>query len=198
MIKVFIVGKGYNIEINGKLIVKCNDALIPFKDLLIHLGYDLSKYTVQIMDADDTVNNDTAQEEKTNVDDVILELNGQFKSPNLGKYRDTTSASYEVNEDQEDDYDEDDVAKDNTESKYQPVGNVECPEEGDLIYVDGLAGVLSIITGGVGTVLTIYKNASDILIELEETPGNYFSWNLLKNSQDELKEKYGYKPVCKI
>lgn len=221
MIKVFIIGKGYTIQYNGKTIVKCNEALVPFKELLQHLGYDLSTVKVEIHDGEGAENVEV--ESASSEDDIIASMNETFVSPNLGKYRTTFENDYVQNP-----APEQKTQKQNPESsqKHEPVGAVECPVEGDLIYVDGIQGVLSTITGGVGTVMTIYHSndtidvdtddredwdededddcqyeqyqENNILVELEEVPGHYFSWSLLRSQQSSLKTKYGYKPVCKL
>lgn len=234
MIKVFIHNKGYDIQHNGEMIVKCVEPFVPFKDLLINLGFDLNVERVEIHEGDNITDgafNNT--EDSDDIDSVIKSMNNSFSAPNLGKYKQT----FDSNDDKDDNVQS--SLNDNTNSKKQeskkesnvPVGSVECPNEGDLIYVDGIVGVLSKITGGVGTVMTIYKsndpitiyteNASfdedddyedyedddyedqnicenNILVELEEVPGHYFSWSLLRSKQDALQKKYGYKPVCKL
>lgn len=102
----------------------------------------------------------------------------------------------------------------------KPVGEVSKPNIGDLIYIEGVQGILKTVTGGVGTVSMVYTdtnssldietydeehwpgNVEDIsskenlLIELEEIPGVYHSWNELRYKQSELQSKYGYKPAC--
>ena len=233
MIKVFISGKSYTIEVNGKIIVQCNDPIIPFKDLLLHLGFDLSKNKVEIYDGGNVTSIEAENTnvdvdvdsviESTDLDSVISSMNDTFVSPNLGKYRETF-------ENKEITYIGQKIIQEKTstktESKHEPVGSVDCPNEGDLIYVDGITGILSKVIGGVGTVMTVYKSGveidvdtddredwdsdededeeyfetteENILIELEEIPGHYFSWSLLRNQQATLKNKYGYKPACKI
>lgn len=219
MIKVFISGKSYTIEVNGKIIVQCNDPIIPFKDLLLHLGFDLSKNKVEIYDGGNVTSIEAENTnvdvdvdsviESTDLDSVISSMNDTFVSPNLGKYRET----FENKEIPKQETKQEKTST-KTESKHEPVGSVDCPNEGDLIYVDGITGILSNVIGGVGTVMTVYKSGveidkdedeeyfetteENILIELEEIPGHYFSWSLLRSQQATLKNKYGYKPACKI
>ena len=227
MIKVFITGKGYTIEHDGNVIVKCNEALVPFKELLQHLGFDLSTNKVEIYDGENVIMSETSNvSSPDNIDDVIASMNATFISPNLGKYRETFEDINSTNTVTEKPaYVEEQNAANHT-PKNRPVGSVDCPEEGNLIYVDGIQGVLSNITGGIGTVMTIYlsndsivvdnddredwdededyddnysiEEENNILVELEEVPGHYFSWSLLRSQQSVLENKYGYKPVCKI
>jgi hypothetical protein len=232
MIKVFITGKGYTVEHNGNVIVKCNESLVPFKELLQHLGFDLSTNKVEIYDGEGEnaskyeTTNMSSIDNIDNIDDVIASMNATFVSPNLGKYRETFEDNNSTNiVTEKPAYVEEQHAANHT-PKNRPVGSVDCPEEGNLIYVDGIQGVLSNITGGIGTVMTIYlsndsivvdnddredwdededyddnystEEENNILVELEEVPGHYFSWSLLRSQQSVLENKYGYKPVCKI
>lgn len=100
----------------------------------------------------------------------------------------------------------------------EPIGNIDVPKIGDLVYIEGVQGILKTVMGGVGTVGMVFFNKinndfeedddnveeediedieikSNILIELEEIPGQYFSWDELKSKQNDLKLKYGYKPA---
>lgn len=230
MIKVFVHNNGYDIEHNGEMIVKCVEQLVPFKELLINLGFDLNTEKVEIHDGSNSENIESSQSiESTDVDSVIASMNATFSAPNLGKYKQT----FESQTNTQSSLTDDNVNSQKESSKKEsnvPVGSVECPNEGDLIYVDGIVGVLSTVTGGVGTVMTIYKSndpitvynenssnvddefdedydedyddqnivENNILVELEEVPGHYFSWSLLRSKQTSLQEKYGYKPVCKL
>lgn len=104
-----------------------------------------------------------------------------------------------------------------------PIGQVETPNVGDLIYIETVKGILSTIIGGVCTVSMVHVDEteivtdtlthsydfeneydedveediteSNILVEIEEFPGRYFSWSLLRQKQDELQELFGYTPA---
>ena len=110
-----------------------------------------------------------------------------------------------------------------TTTSNAPVGDVDKPNVGDLIYIDSVKGILSTILGGVCTVSMVYESEhaivtdtieyesfgfdieedefdgeveeNNILVEIEEFPGRYFSWSLLRDKQNELQKQFGYTPA---
>jgi len=213
--------KSYAIYSNNRKIVECNDPETTYNELVKNLGVDTSN--VQIIEMDyfpDTLGNisniayiegSAVLTKNNNIDNIIDQINADMQAPNLGKHKSRTNTTVDNSQTVE-------TSQQTTEDTINmnvPVGNVETPKLGDLIYVTGLDGILRKITGGIGTVHLVYNSNKDIenlddesneatvsnkniLVELEEIPGTYFSWSEIKDKQLELKAKYGYKPVCVI
>lgn len=230
--------QAYAIYVDGRKIVECPSPETTYNELVKNIGIDTTQVQVIEMESfpptiggapQGTIVQSIVQEviaENTpanteNIDDVIARVNAGIAAPNINKHKAHTERAASVSANTE-------TATVKVEN--EPIGNVEVPKIGDLIYVDGLDGILRKITGGVGTVHLVY-NANDkvevssklvenpnfdeededsaefieetetgtnILVELEEIPGAYFSWSEIKSRQTELKAKYGYKPVCVI
>lgn len=228
----------YAIYVDGRKIVECGTPETTYNELVKNIGVDTTN--VQIIEMESfptnigtpqgTIVQDIVQEvirenAPTDVEDIINSVNATITAPNLSKHKErvATTATASVSENTE-------TAQ--TSVSNEPIGNVEVPKLGDLVYVDGMDGILRKITGGVGTVHLVY-NANDkvevgtemvanpehdedeeddnepefinqsivgsnILIELEEIPGVYFSWAGIKDNQTQLKAKYGYKPAYVI
>ncbi len=104
----------------------------------------------------------------------------------------------------------DEIVEDNTYSqtdkqetkkeknKYEPVGEVEQPEIGDLIYVECIQGILKNVFGGVATVSNVVEDNDNIMICIDEMPGLFVNWSDLRYKQNDFKNKYGYKPAMFI
>jgi len=213
--------KAYAIYVDGRKIVECAEPETSANELVKNLGIPIKEVQVIEMATFPTtigtgllvgsIAREILQEvitEKTGIDDIINKVNSATLAPNAGKYK-----KHIVSSDNEDapwpsssnDSEDNEQSVDNT----VPVGNVEIPKLGNLVYVNGFDGFLRKITGGIGTVHMVFDEETkaevkpddepeSVLVELEEVPGVYFSWNELKDEQAELKNKYGYKPVCSI
>jgi hypothetical protein len=230
--------QAYAIYVDGRKIVECPSPETTYNELVKNIGIDTTQ--VQIIEMDSfptsiggapqgTIVQEIVQEviaENTtqnteSVDDIIARVNAGIAAPNINKHKAHTERAASVSANTETAT----VKVDN-----EPVGNVDVPKLGDLIYVDGLDGILRKITGGVGTVHLVYnandkvevattsvpnpdfdeddedseefidkvETGSNILVELEEIPGAYFSWTEIKSRQTELRAKYGYKPACVV
>lgn len=209
---ITLQNSAYAIYLDGKKIIQCDSPMSTFNTVIKSLNL-VGKVEVHLADVlpnalgDDAFGEELKQavEDSTDIDFVAINETINFNAPNLGAYRKMLSDE-PVDEIIETDTVDESVEEENAyyEPDFQPVGNVDCPQLGDLVYVDGLDGFLAKIRGGVGTVGMVYDNTKaencqqNILIELEEIPGHYFNWNDLAYFQTELKEKYGYKPACKI
>lgn len=208
--------KAYAIYSDNRKVVECYTPETTYNELVKNLGVDTTN--VQVIELEYfpdvlgvvTYNRpqpEIAAQPETDIDAVIAKVNDAMNAPNRGS--DATVSR-----------DPQGITQDNVIN--EPVGNTDKPKLGDLVYVAGIDGILRKITGGVGTVHMVYNSdecveanigdvenddivlgdedvvVNNVLIELEEIPGVYFSWNELKNSQTELKAKYGYKPACVI
>lgn len=207
---ITLQNSAYAIYVDGKKIIQCDSPISTFNTVIKSLNL-VGKVEVHLADVlpnslgDEAYEKELkeAVEESSDIDFDAINGTINFNAPNLGAYRKMLSdePTEEINETGNESVEEENRTY---TPDFQPVGNVECPQLGDLIYVDGLDGFLAKIRGGVGTVGMVYDNTKtencvqNILIELEEIPGHYFNWNELADIQTDLKEKYGYKPACKI
>lgn len=207
---ITLQNSAYAIYVDGKKIIQCDSPISTFNTVIKSLNLD-GKVEVHLADVLPNELGDEAYEkelkeavqESSDIDFDAINGTINFNAPNLGAYRKMLSdePTEEIIENGNESVEEENPTY---TPDFQPVGNVECPQLGDLIYVDGLDGFLAKIRGGVGTVGMVYDNTKaenceqNILIELEEIPGHYFNWNELADIQTDLKEKYGYKPACKI
>ena len=189
-------------DANGVKILQCNEPINTFNEVVKNIGVDTEN--VQIIDAetfpdvlgDKYITKSVTEAGQTNLESVIDKVNASISG-----IHDSEMQTYEdagVLNGQTDDEAFEEAGIDATQSAKVPVGNVELPDIGDLVYVEGVRGVLRVITGGVGTVSLINADDHNTLIELEEIPGQYFSWDSLRCEQDELKSKYGYKPASMV
>jgi hypothetical protein len=233
---VFTEG-GYSIHVNDKLFIQTTNPIISLKSAIDTISTLFGNVVVSY---EDTSGNDVGQEQlnkyKTNVnmtlDNVDIDaLNQKIGfTAKTGAYKETFKSTIEETEEDTKTINHDEIPVDKNTTNI-PVGDVECPEVGDLIYVDGMQGLLSTINGGVVTVSMVFKSTDsivvdeiehdisyyndyedeyvedtdieeitedNILVEVEEFPGTYFSWSLLRKQQNELQQKYGYKPACKV
>jgi len=186
-------------DTEGIKIVQCNEPINTFNEVVKNIGIDTEN--VQIIDdetfpdvfCDKYITTTVTENGQTNLDNVINIVNASISGHDreMKMYEDAgiLDSVLEIDTNAGNVY----VSVPKEQSTKEPVGNIEIPLIGDLVYVEGVRGVLRIITGGVGTVAMI--NDDNSLIELEEIPGQYFSWDDLKCEQDELKSKYGYKPA---
>jgi hypothetical protein len=158
--------QAYAIYVDNRKIVECQNPETTYNELVKNIGIDTTN--VQIVEMDSfpaTLNGQEPQgtvlqnivseviEERTvgNIDDIINAVNSTTTAPNINKYKGIVERqSSGVNQP---------VGVPGAQSN-EPVGNVEVPKLGDLVYVDGLDGILRKITGGVGTVHMVY-NAQD-------------------------------------
>lgn len=167
------------------------------------------------------------------VDEIIAEMNGGMKARNADRYREILAQDNDE-EVSEDEIEDEPATEEQSESnRHVPVGAVERPEIGDLIYIDGMKSILQTILGGVATVSAIHDTdtyvpngesgsfiddqyedededgdyngdetaettEANIMVEIEEFPGTYFSWSMLRARQEELAEQYGYKPAQRV
>lgn len=209
---ITLQNSAYAIYVDGKKIIQCDSPMSTFNTVIkslnlvgkveVHLAYVLPNALGD--EAFGVELKEVVVEETSDIDFDAINGTINFNAPKLGAYRKMLSdePTEEINETVT--VDETEVENPSYEHDFQPVGNVDCPNLGDLVYVDGLDGILAKIRGGVGTVGMVYDNTKaencqqNILIELEEIPGHYFNWNELAGVQTDLKEKYGYKPACKI
>lgn len=206
---ITLQNSAYAIYVDGKKIIQCDSPMSTFNTVIKSLNL-VGKVEVHLADvlpnslgdeAFGTELKEVVIEESSDIDFDAINGTINFNAPKLGAYRKMLS------DEPTQEIVETDIVQEETPSytpDFQPIGNVECPQLGDLVYVDGLDGFLAKIRGGVGTVGMVYDNTKaenceqNILIELEEIPGHYFNWNELADVQTDLKEKYGYKPACKI
>jgi hypothetical protein len=225
---------------SGNCIVRCNDPETTFNDLLKNIGitytnvfvYEQDSLPLRYSNVSD-IHDSNEDNNDVNFDDINDTIS--FDAPGIDKYRNLVSANIIATPETPEKETVDVVTESKINSKKYPVGNVEKPQTGDLIYVDGIKGILKTIFGGVGTVATVYMNdkldmktgtefiedsyldededgeeyeedssyeediiEKNILVELEEVPGHFFSWSLLKEQQEELANTYGYKPVSSL
>lgn len=210
---ITLQNSAYAIYVDGKKIIQCDSPISTFNTVIKSLNL-VGKVEVHLADVLPNALGDEAYgkelkevvvEETSDIDFDAINGTINFNAPKLGAYRKMLSDE-PTEEIIETGTVDESVEEENPTytPDFQPVGNVECPQLGDLVYVDGLDGFLAKIRGGVGTVGMVYDNTKaencqqNILIELEEIPGHYFNWNELAGVQTDLKEKYGYKPACKI
>lgn len=220
---------GYEIYVNDELFIQATNPIMSAMDMINVLNSGrLFGNNIAIesdFDMNAKINMDLGgnnSQDETDLDFDKLNEEIGFEA-NTHAYRDTFFNTDTTIEDKP----KEDVNKSTNANVNEHVGNVECPEVGDLVYIDGQEGLLSTITGGVCTVSMIYKSddpvvvdtiehdvyndewdeeeveieeitENNILFEVDEFPGTYFSWTMLKDKQDELQLKYGYKPACKI
>jgi len=175
--------------------------------------------------ANDIENTKKEFETKTFNDDVVgVGIDPWENSNTTGAYKDTFENSDIMNmSDSEVEIDEPEVQSENNTNK-GPIGYKYKPAMGDIIYIDGVTSTLSKITGGLATVLSVkvtdddivtdqieteslefedemeYEDVTEknILVELEEFPGTFISWTMIREKQDELQDKYGYTTAKKI
>lgn len=254
MTEVFVTSStNYRIVKDGVEVFATENALASMNEVLESLG--LKADQVQIygdhsgsMSADNpagsgldafraAVSDETTQAEpETNqsVEDIIAEMNSGMKPRNADRYREVLEATAP---EESTETDVEDEAATQTETKesadkhqHSPVGAVERPEVGNLIYIDGMKSVLRTILGGVATVSAVHDTdtyvpngesdsyiddqyddededgdfqgneevettEANIMVEIEEFPGTYFSWSMLRARQEELAAQYGYKPA---
>lgn len=196
----------YAIYVNGKKVIQCDSPMTTFNSIVKSMNLPTPIEVYSMTHFPEYIENENAPSESKEVssDDIDFDtVNSKinFTAPKLGAYRAVVN---DETPNVEEEYVESDESEETETASFEPVGNVEMPSLGDLIYVEGMDGMLAKIRGGVGTVGMVYDNEKaenceqNILIELEEIPGHYFNWNQLADVQDELKAKYGYKPACKI
>lgn len=215
----------YTITVNGELFIQTSNPILNLNEIINVFKNDALFNDCEIIykiEEKVSANINMDLENKSDIDFDKLNEEIGFEA-NTHAYRDTffNTDTTIKNEPKEN------VNKSTNANVNEPVGNVECPEVGNLVYIDGQEGLLSTITGGVCTVSMIYKSEdlvvvdtiehdvynevwdeeeveieeiteNNILFEVDEFPGTYFSWTMLKDKQDELQLKYGYKPACKI
>lgn len=213
--------QAYAIYVDNRKIVECAEPETTFNELIRNIGIDttnvqiveMTSYPVTLGTVIGAILQDVIAEATVPVSlDSIIDLVNASMISGPNKNRLSISVTDEQENDEEEEGNEqhdDEDGEDNT----APIGNVEIPKVGNLIYVDGVDGFLRKITGGIGTVHVVYNADANtehvsvqgiddendrMLIELEEIPGVYFSWTNLRDKQSELKAKYGYKPVCSI
>lgn len=204
--------QSYAVYVDGRKIAECAIPETSSNELVKNLGIDISEVQVVEMDSfpaiigtghlvgsivQEIVKDTITEKSSNDIDDVINTVNAGMSAKNIGKYN-----RHEIVDEYEDTELENEDEIDNT----KPVGNIKIPALGNLVYVDGFDGFLRKITGGIGTVHLVFDEETkqevkhgdepeSILVELEEVPGVYFTWN---SEQEQLKEKYGYKPVCSL
>jgi hypothetical protein len=197
-------------------------------------GSGLNTYRAAVSDDTKSIDDTAAvQDEAKSIDEIIAEMNGGMKARNADRYREILAQEPETEESTEDEAEEETATDEQDESRrHVPVGAVERPEIGDLIYIDGMKSVLRTILGGVATVSAIHDTdtyvpngesgsfiddqyddededfgdeehevettEANIMVEIEEFPGTYFSWSMLRARQEELAEQYGYKPAQQV
>lgn len=216
----------YAIYSDSEKIVECNDPEVTYNELVKSLF--VNKSQVRIIEfthfptylpfifqyEQETILQDTIEEETTSLEDVINAVNAKIHAPNLGAYKKNHNVDYEIET-----YDNTEIEEDVVEgNSNEPVGDVDVPNVGDLIYVEATKGILRVTTGGVATVSTVFKQTlegtmqvlseedeenelepelielENIMVETEEMPGVYFNWSELRNKQNDLKKAFGYKP----
>ena len=219
---------GYEIRVNDELFIQATNPIMSAMDMINVLNSGrLFGNNVMIESEFDTnakINMDLGNTNSQNEEIDFDKLNEEIGfGANTHAYRNTFFNTDTTIEDEP----KENVNESTNDTVNEPVGNVECPEVGDLVYIDGQNGLLSTITGGVCTVSMIYKSEdpvvvdtiehavyneewdeeeeeieeiteNNILFEVDEFPGTYFSWTMLKDKQELLQLKYGYKPACKI
>lgn len=207
----------YAIYVEGQKIAECFEPVATSNELVKNLGVDITEVQVIEMESFPTfigqghlvgfIAQEIAKEvitEQTDIDSIINKVNAGIKAPNQNKRSNRNSVVDETSDEKESSYGTEETTDNTT-----PVGNVEIPGLGNLVYVNGFDGFMRKIAGGIGTVHLVYDEETkqqvkdgdepgSVLVELEEIPGIYFSWNTVKDEQEKLKEKYGYKPVCSI
>lgn len=141
---------------------------------------------------------DDISEEEINID--------PFNGGNTGRYKETFSNPESIFEDKN--------TLDETTpiNNVNPVGEVDMPQPGDIIYIEGVNNMFTKITGGVVTVHkvlvqeneeTVFNNEEyfydeNIMVYTNEFPNFMINWTEIKDKQELLKEKYGYRPAQKI
>jgi len=224
MTEVFITSStSYRIVKNGIEIFETKNALASMNDVLNTLGLNADEVSIFSGEGNFAqehsitgigayreilTNYDANEDETQSVDEIIAEMNGGMKARNADRYRHIVTQETPTVEDEEETV----TDKQSESNQHVPVGAVERPEIGNLIYIDGMKSILRTILGGVATVSAVHDTntyvpngeediettEANIMVEIEEFPGIYFSWSMLRARQEELAAQYGYKPAQQL
>lgn len=213
---------GYMITHNDKVIINTSSKPIRTYHEVIDSLFPNAKVYIDSETCIDNDSKDIKNSKETFENNINLDEFNPFKDTvEFGKYKETF-AHVVFEDDEFEEYNEEPIGKNGTT---EPIdGDVDVPSMGDIIYIDGITQTLCKITGGLATVLSVKETTdpvvvdtmidaydeyseeysekdiceNNVLVELEEFPGTFVSWTMLKEKQDELSDKYNYTTAKKI